>query len=133
MVYNGICGQSANFVRIVPAKNTFSVCRHTTVKHNSYCHLLQKADGNIITKRRYLIPIRNPAFDENAALSDAEKSAPLTIELDIFDAPFAPLMIAEVEFSTQEAAMAFLPPDWLAEDVTYDPQYHNSNLSRRPV
>ena len=99
----------------------------------SYCHLLQKADGNIITKRRYLIHIRNPAFDENAALSDAEKSAPLTIELDIFDAPFAPLMIAEVEFSTQEAAMAFLPPDWLAEDVTYDPQYHNSNLSRRPV
>ena len=37
------------------------------------------------------------------------------------------LMIAEVEFSTQEAAMAFLPPDWLAEDVTYDPHHPGGN------
>ena len=97
----------------------------------SYDHLLKKADGNIISKRRYLIPINQPAFSTDTVLTPEEKAASLTIELDIFDAPFAPLIIAEVEFPTEAAANAFLPPDWFDTDVTYDPQYHNSNLSRR--
>ena len=29
----------------------------------SYRHLLEKADGNIISKKRYVIPIENPQFD----------------------------------------------------------------------
>lgn len=82
----------------------------------SYEHLKEKADGNLISKKRYLIPCD-----------------PYTIELDIFDAPFAPLIIAEVEFPSIEAANAFLPPDWFDEDVTNDPSYHNSNLSRRNI
>ncbi len=81
----------------------------------SYYHLRQKADGTIISKRRYLIPL---------------PSSSLTIELDIFDEPFAPLIIAEVEFTSEEEAQAFLPPDWFDEDVTFDPTYHNSNLSK---
>ena len=28
----------------------------------AYHHLLQKADGNIITKKRYLIPVENPCL-----------------------------------------------------------------------
>lgn len=103
------------------------------LNEESYRHLRQKADGNIITKRRYLIPVDTPVFDEKIPLSETEKNTPLTIELDIFDSPFAPLIIAEVEFPTENAAKAFLPPSWFAEDVTYDAQYHNSNLSRRPV
>lgn len=96
----------------------------------SYEHLRQKADGNIITKRRYLIPLEHPSYSEDISLTQEEKLTALTIELDIFEAPFAPLVIAEVEFSGEQAANAFLPPDWFDEDVTYDPQYHNSNLSR---
>lgn len=99
----------------------------------SYYHLRKKIDGNIITKRRYLIPIQNPSFAENAVLSEQEKNVSLTIELDIFDAPFSPLIIAEVEFPTETIANAFLPPSWFAQDVTCDLQYHNSNLSRRSV
>lgn len=79
----------------------------------SYYHLREKADGNIISKTRYLIPIRS-----------------LTIELDVFDAPFAPLVIAEVEFPSREMADAFTAPEWFLEDVTLNPQYHNSSLSR---
>lgn len=82
----------------------------------SYEHLKEKSDGNLISKKRYLIPC-----------------APYTIELDIFEPPFAPLIIAEVEFPSIEAANAFLPPDWFDEDVTNDPSYHNSNLSRRNI
>ena len=96
----------------------------------SYDHLRGKADGTVITKRRYLIPLTQPSYGQNANLSDEEKNTPLTIELDVFDAPFAPLLIAEVEFPTEHAANAFLPPTWFGQDVTYDPAYHNSNLSR---
>ena len=81
----------------------------------SYTHLKAKADGNVIGKKRYLIPLGK----DN-----------LVAEVDVFDPPFAPLILAEVEFGSKEAAESFLPPDWFLEDVTYDPTYHNSNLSR---
>lgn len=84
----------------------------------SYYHLREKADGTIISKRRYLLPLAAPNSD-------------LTIELDVFDEPFSPLVIAEVEFPSEAAANAFLPPEWFDTEVTYDPSYHNSNLSRR--
>ena len=80
----------------------------------SYIHLLKKADGNVIAKDRYCIPYEG-----------------YTIELDVFDEPFAPLMVAEVEFSTEEEALAFMPPDWFGEEVTYDPSYTNAALSRK--
>ena len=38
--------------------------------------------------------------------------------------------MAEVEFGSKIAAETFLPPDWFLEDVTYDPAYHNSYLSK---
>lgn len=81
---------------------------------NSYDHLIQKCDGNIIRKKRYCIPYMT-----------------YTIELDIFYEPFTPLILAEVEFTSVEEANAFLPPAWFDRDVTYNPEYHNSNLSRR--
>ncbi len=83
------------------------------LNEESYKNLLPKAEGKIITKKRYLIP-----FEE------------YIIELDIFEGELAPLIIAEVEFTSVEEAESFIPPDWFAEDVTQNPKYHNSNLSR---
>lgn len=94
----------------------------------SFEHLLPKADGNIISKTRYLIPIEHPAFRSGY---QPPEDPSLTIELDVFDPPFAPLIMAEVEFPSLEMANAFLPPDWFLSDVTNDPAYHNSNMSRR--
>ena len=94
----------------------------------SYRHLLEKADGNIISKKRYVIPIENPQFDG----SYTPQSAPtLYIELDVFAPPFAPLVMAEVEFPQIEMADAFVPPAWFDEDVTANPEYHNSVMSQR--
>ena len=81
----------------------------------SYEHLKAKADGNIISKKRYLIPLPDG----------------LTIELDVFAAPFEGLWIAEVEFSSEEQANAFTPPEWFGEEVTWSSEYHNSTLSRK--
>ena len=79
----------------------------------TYRRLLAKADGIPISKERYRVPLGNH-----------------TAELDVFDAPFAPLIIAEVEFPTEEEALAFQPPDWFGREVTFDPAYTNASLSR---
>lgn len=79
----------------------------------AYYHLVEKSDGIIIRKKRYLIP-----FDK------------YTIELDVFAAPYENLIIAEVEFDSEEEANAFQPPEWFDQDVTMDRKYHNSNLSQ---
>lgn len=79
----------------------------------AYEHLLPKADGSTLAKKRYLIP-----------LSDG-----LTAELDLFEKNFSGLRLVEVEFPDEQTARSFCPPDWFGEDVTYSKAYHNSTLS----
>lgn len=97
------------------------------LNEDAYYHLREKADGNIISKKRYLIPLHNPGF--KAGFPTPPEDYTLTIELDVFDPPFAPLIVAEVEFGSKEAAEAFVAPDWFDEDVTYHKEYHNSHLA----
>ena len=78
----------------------------------AYEHLRTKADGKIISKTRYFIPL-----------------APHTIELDVFHGDMEPLIMAEVEFASIEEANVFLPPDWFGQDVTMDRRYHNVNMA----
>ncbi len=96
---------------------------------NAYYHLREKADGNIISKTRYLIPLKHPGFNEGWPTPPEDYT--LTIELDVFHPPLAPLVMAEVEFGSREAAVAFQPPEWFDEDVTYRQEYHNSYLSQK--
>ncbi len=105
------------------------------LNEESYYHLREKADGNVISKKRYVIPVENPVFDMTylSTWKEPVDQISLAVELDIFEAPFAPLVIAEVEFPNEEMARAFRPLDWFSQDVTDDPAYHNSNLSRRVV
>ena len=84
------------------------------LNEEAYYHLREKADGLIISKKRYRIP-----YDEK-----------LTIELDVFEAPLAPLVLAEVEFESIEEANAFTPPAWFEKDVTEDRSFSNSELSK---
>ncbi len=81
----------------------------------AFFHLLPKTDGITIQKTRYRIPEKDD----------------LTIELDIFDAPFSPLILAEVEFASIEEANAYTPPAWFNREVTMDGTFHNSNLSEK--
>ena len=68
--------------------------------------LMAKADGREIVKTRWEIPLDS-----------------WTVELDVFQPPLAPLILAEVEFSTEAEALAFTPPVWFGREVTYDPAY----------
>ncbi len=80
----------------------------------SYEHMRKKVDGILLHKTRYEIPERDG----------------LTIELDIFGAPYEGLCLAEVEFSSVEQAKSYTPPAWFGEDVTESGRYANSRLSR---
>lgn len=80
---------------------------------DGYEHLLSKADGTVIKKKRYLIPYEG-----------------YTIELDIFEGKHDGLILAEVEFETEKQANTFTAPDWFGEDVTFSSKYHNSTLSQ---
>ena len=57
----------------------------------------------------------------------------LKIELDVFDAPYAGTIIAEVEFPSEEAAAAYKPAEWFDEDVTGDHEYSNARMSLRNI
>lgn len=102
------------------------------LNRDSYYHLRDKSDGRIISKKRYLIPLSNPTFQEKEGFPGPPSDYTLTIELDVFDPPFAPLVMAEVEFGSREAAENFIPPDWFDEDVTYCKEYHNSYMALQP-
>ena len=86
------------------------------LNRNAFLHLREKIDGILIKKRRYLIPFET-----------------YTIELDVFEGALAPLLLAEVEFETEDEANAFVPPSWFGEDVTFSSAYHNSTLSGRTL
>ena len=81
---------------------------------DSYMHLREKADGRLITKIRYVIPL----------------DGGLSLELDIFRGDLAPLILAEIEFPDEETAETYQAPAWLGRDVTFTAEYHNSTLSR---
>jgi len=50
-------------------------------------------------------------------------------ELDIFSGHLAPLMLLEVEFASEAAARAFVPPDWFGQEVTEDRRFKNKALA----
>lgn len=80
----------------------------------AYEHLRPKVDGILISKTRYVLPLEGG----------------LNIELDVFDAPYETLRLAEVEFPDEETANQFVPPSWFGEDVTFSTEYQNSTLSK---
>lgn len=80
----------------------------------AYMHLKQKADGIIIEKTRYMLPIQDG----------------LCAELDVFHGVYQGLTLVEVEFPSEEAAQHFAAPPWFGDDVTFSTKYHNSSLSQ---
>jgi adenylate cyclase len=70
-------------------------------------------EGRRIEKVRHLLPA----------------DAGLCIELDVFGGSLTGLVTAEVEFSSEAQADAFVPPPWLGADVTADERFKNHNLA----
>ena len=83
------------------------------LSEEAFARLLTKTEGRVIRKMRLCVPLPGG----------------LTAEVDIFEEPFAPLMFAEVEFPSAEAAEAFTAPEWFGTEVTERPEYTNAALA----
>ena len=70
-------------------------------------------EGRRIAKTRHLVPLGDD----------------LTVELDVYAEELDGLLVAEVEFGSEQASLAFAPPDWLGTEVTGDARYANQSLA----
>jgi adenylate cyclase len=52
------------------------------------------------------------------------------VEIDVYGGTLSGLVVAEVEFETEESARAFEPFDWLGEEISGNPRYRNNVLAR---
>jgi CYTH domain-containing protein len=75
--------------------------------------LLKLCEKTIISKTRYEVAVGNHLF-----------------EVDEFSGDNKGLVVAEVELGSEDEK--FSKPDWLADEVTGDLKYYNSNLSNAP-
>ena len=82
------------------------------ITSEAFNHLKTKIDGKIISKTRYYVPFCNQ-----------------TLEIDIFKDWLEGLVIAEIEFETEDEARKFNKPSWLGKEVTKDRRYRNSYMS----
>lgn len=83
------------------------------MNEEGYNNVLAKAEGNTITKKRYIVPL-----EDN-----------LKLELDIFEGAFEGLILGEIEFPDEETAKKYTPPEYISEEVTFDRRFANSTMS----
>ncbi len=51
-------------------------------------------------------------------------------ELDIYGGKLEGLLVVEVEFSSEEQAGSFTPPDWFGAEITDDSRFRNAALAQ---
>lgn len=83
------------------------------MEEKAFLELKEKCTGIFIEKTRYLVP-----------LADGH-----TAEVDVFGGEHKGLILAEVEFASEEEMNAFTAPEWMGKDVTGMKEYQNSTLS----
>ena len=75
--------------------------------------LLRLCEPGVIDKTRYLV-----------------KAGDLCYEVDEFHGDNDGLVVAEIELPSEDAPFEKFP--WVGEEVTGDPRYYNSALSKKP-
>jgi adenylate cyclase len=53
----------------------------------------------------------------------------LKLEVDVYEGDLEGLVVAEVEFGSEDEAHRFEPPKWIGEEVTGDERYLNETLA----
>jgi adenylate cyclase len=54
-----------------------------------------------------------------------------SVEVDVYRGELEGLVVAEIEFDSEEQAAEFEPRAWLGQEVTEDPAYKNESLAER--
>ncbi|HEX4701319.1 MAG TPA: CYTH domain-containing protein [Pseudonocardiaceae bacterium] len=83
-------------------------------------------------------PLPEGVFDELWQLTEGQRLAKLrypvpigehVATVDVYTGRHAGLRVVEVEFASEPAAAAFVPPAWFGPEVTGDPRYANRLLA----
>lgn len=101
-------------------REEFELC----IEEKSFGNLLNKCEGIVLKKSRYVIPI-----DRSGNILKPGMSGKYSIELDVFQGEYEGLVYAEIEFDTENEAIQFIAPEWFGEDVTLLRGYSNAELS----
>jgi adenylate cyclase len=80
---------------------------------SSFDELWRLTEGRRLKKRRHIL-----------------SHGDLKVEVDVYGGDLQGLMVAEIEFPSEEDAKSFDPPDWLGEEVTGDHRYLNETLAK---
>jgi adenylate cyclase len=86
--------------------------REIELEDEQFQALWPLTEGRRIRKTRYLVPHEG-----------------LTVEVDRFKGDLQGMLMAEVEFDSEEASAEFEPPPWFGLDVTGDERYANESLA----
>lgn len=79
---------------------------------NEATQLIEQFADKILSKKRYEIPAGEHLW-----------------EVDVFLDNIEGLIVAEIELNEEDEM--FIKPEWVAEEVSHDPQYQNSRLIDR--
>ena len=82
------------------------------LEQRAFERLWPLTEGRRLHKRRHVVPL-----------------AGVNVEVDVYADELEGLVVAEIEFASEEEARAFEPPSWLGEEVTGDPRYLNETLA----
>ncbi|MFI5025367.1 MAG: CYTH domain-containing protein [Solirubrobacterales bacterium] len=104
--------------------------------------LLTAKRGSGLSRDEAEVELDRASFDELWALTEGRRlrkrrhvlpHADRKIELDVYGGDLEGLVVAEIDFPSEEEAKAFEPPGWLGEEVTGDHRYLNETLATSGV
>jgi CYTH domain-containing protein len=96
----------------VPGSYLTQIEDENEITKEEYDKLLKNQIGNTIFKDRYYIPYGK-----------------YTLELNLYKKDLEGLCMLEVEFPSEDEALAFDPPVWIKKEVSNDKSYRNSSLA----
>ncbi len=84
------------------------------LERDAFEELWPLTEGRRLHKRRHVLP-----------------HGDLEFEVDVYEGDLEGLVVAEIEFPSEEAAREFEPPGWIGQEVTGDERYLNETLATK--
>lgn len=107
--------------------------------NNTYWQTVKTA-GSQLSRTEIEFPLKKELFDElwpltkGRNLSKTRYNIPyhkFLVDLDVYQESLQGIIVAEVEFTSEEEAKAFTPPDWFSREITGVKAFKNFILATR--
>ncbi len=113
------------------------VVRVRIIDDQAYLTIKGESDGIVRTELEYAIPLADARVLLGMCLDHPiektryfERYYNKLWEIDIFEGINSGLVLAEVELEEEDEEITL--PEWIQEEVSFDPRYYNASLSQNP-